>query len=267
MITFNVYIDEAGDEGFEFSKGSSTWFVLAAAIVEAAKDQETAAAINRIKNRLWPHKVDQWRQPLHWSRLKHPQKRVVIQELVKEDFTVIAVAFEKSHSQLDRSRFDPRAVRVKSPQLKATLYLYASRFLLERVCKFARTRAGRVDIVFENRSSLSIAELRSYVSLVSTLPGPYGPPTMPPGVLHCIAAASKQTYKMLQVADACAGALYNALEPDRYGNVEDSYVLSVGPKFDRVRGALWGYGIKLFPGSREDRLRRSEATYSWMGKI
>lgn len=253
MRTFNVYIDEAGDEGFEFSRGSSTWFVLAAAIVEAANDQITATAINRIKDRLWPQKGDPWRQPLDWSRLKHPQKRVVVQELIKEDFGLIAVAFEKSHPQFDQSRFNPKIVRAKSPQLKSTLYFYATRFLVERVCKFARGRGGRVSVVFENRSSLSLPELRSYLSLVSTLPGPYGQPTIPLGVLHHIAVGDKQTYKMLQVADACAGAVYSALETDRYGNVEDTYVLSLGPKFDRVGGKLWGYGIKVLSYFRHQR--------------
>lgn len=180
---------------------------------------------------------------------------------------IIAVAFEKSHPQFDRSRFDPRVVRTKSPQLKSTLYFYASRLLIERVCKFARSKEGRVDIIFENRSSLSISELQSYLSLVSTLPGPYGPPTIPPGVLHHIAAESKQTSKMLQIADVCTGALLNALEPDKYGNTEATYALSLGPKFDRSAGRLWGYGIKLFPGTKEERLKASPEKYSWMDKI
>ena len=39
--TFVVYIDESGDEGFSFGKGSSEWFVLSAVVTKKAQNAET----------------------------------------------------------------------------------------------------------------------------------------------------------------------------------------------------------------------------------
>jgi hypothetical protein len=39
--SFVAYIDESGDEGFKFAKGSSEWFVLSAAITRKRFDVAT----------------------------------------------------------------------------------------------------------------------------------------------------------------------------------------------------------------------------------
>ncbi len=43
--TFVVYIDESGDEGFLFEKGSSEWFIISAAITRKVSDLETVKLI------------------------------------------------------------------------------------------------------------------------------------------------------------------------------------------------------------------------------
>ena len=69
----NAYIDEAGDEGFV--DGASQWFVISAVVVKKEMDRDVARVIDDIKARLWGTVT---RQPLHWVRLKHDKKRVVI---------------------------------------------------------------------------------------------------------------------------------------------------------------------------------------------
>lgn len=71
---------------------------------------------------------------------------------------------------------------------------------------------------------------------------------------------------MLQVADVCAGALNNALEPNKYGQIEDSYVLTLGPKLRREGMKLWGYGLKVFPRSHRNCMSR-QAEYGWMAQL
>jgi hypothetical protein len=263
---FNAYIDESGDEGFQFEKGSSSWFVLAAAVVDSTQDLSVASSINRIKHRLWPRKSGVYQYPLHWKDLGHPQKKVVIQELTGEDFILLAVAFDKEHPKFNRDRLDPRRVRARTPRIKSALYFYAARFLVERICKFAKHQAAKVNLIFENRSSLSVTKLTNYLDLVGEMPGPYGRPTIPIDRIGNIEAESKQVRKLLQVVDACAGAIFNALETDKYGNVEATYVLDLANKFDRVSGKLWGYGLKLFPGNKPEYMQRS-TQYTWMDKI
>jgi len=73
--SFVAYVDEAGDEGFKFRaqpavRRSSDWFVLCAFITRKKTDLETVKQIDRVRNEfgLPP------RKPVHWKKLKHPQK-------------------------------------------------------------------------------------------------------------------------------------------------------------------------------------------------
>jgi hypothetical protein len=261
MTVFHAYIDEAGDEGFK--PGATSWFVLSAIVVEEERDREVAHSINDIKLRLWGVTSN---QPLHWSKLKHEKKRVVVQELLRHDFTIISVAFEKKY--LDRTRFDSHYDRANRMKFRWAMYFYATRLLAERLCRYATRHGRRVRVFFENRGSISYSELRAYLTAMTVSPGPYGKSTISGGVISSVSAHNKETLKLLQIADACSGALFDALEPDKYGNgnIEESYVLAIKDKYDRYSGKLWGYGIKLFPRSVLS-VQREYGCYHWMAKI
>jgi hypothetical protein len=111
-----------------------------------------------------------------------------------------------------------------------------------------------------------MAEMGSYLNLLETYPGPYGTPTIPPGLIQGVRAEAKANSKMLQIVDVCAGALNNALEPNRYGEVDDSYLKVLAPKLRRYNGQLWGYGLKLFPGNYQDCMTRI-SQYRWMADL
>lgn len=258
-MELNCYIDEAGDEGFKV--GSSAWFILCGVIVKEEVDREVARSINEIKLRLWGNTSN---QPLHWSKLKHEKKRIVVQELSKRDFIVISVALEKRY--LDRTRFDSHYDRAHRMRFRWAMYFYATKLLVERVCKYTVRHGGRVKLLFENRGSMSYSDLRSYLTAMTIYPGPYGKSTIETGVIRSVSSHNKETKKMLQVADACAGALFDALELNRYGDIEESYVLALKDKYDRSGGRLWGYGIKLFPRSATE-VRLEYGYYDWMAQI
>jgi hypothetical protein len=158
MAISNVYIDEAGDEGFKITptfvggQGSSRWFIITAVVVAAEADRQVASSLNRIKSRLWPTTPPQHRnqhsKPLHWKELRHNQKKVVLSELRSEQFTLMAVAFEKCHPKLDRSKFEAQQVRRIRPNLKTPLYNYATRFLFERLTRLAQATNRKLDITF-----------------------------------------------------------------------------------------------------------------------
>ncbi|MHB8928803.1 MAG: hypothetical protein ACYC9Q_14370 [Bacillota bacterium] len=55
MNRFNAYIDESGDEGFNWlpdGRGSTGWFFAGAVVVPAPLDLSVSAVIDRIKSRL-----------------------------------------------------------------------------------------------------------------------------------------------------------------------------------------------------------------------
>lgn len=260
MNELNAYIDEAGDEGFR--PGASQWFIISAVVVDKNNDRGVAHAIDDIKGRLWGEVT---RQPLHWVRLRHNQKQVVIQELSKQAFTIVSVALEKKY--LARERFDSHYDRVNRMKFRWSMYFYATRLLVERVCRYAERRPAVVNLVFENRSSISYKELRDYLTLITEYPGPYsGSPTIQRRLIRSLEPKNKETRKLLQIADACSGALRDALEVNRYGNVDASYLLGLADKLDRTGGRLWGIGLKLFPRDKKG-VQEEYDCYDWMTEL
>jgi hypothetical protein len=256
----NAYIDEAGDEGFQ--TGASQWFIISSVVVKDSNDRDIARVINDIKSRLWGNVT---RQPLHWTRLRHDKKRVVIQEISKHDFTLFAVALEKKY--LARERFDSHYDRENRMKFRWAMYFYATKLLVERVCKYAERQDAQVNLIFENRSSISYRDLRDYLTFMADYPGPYGrTPTIPRKMIKSVEPHNKEVKKLLQVADACSGALKDALEINQYGDVEESYIMGLADKFDRPAGRLWGIGLKLFPRSLK-AVQDEYKCYSWMAKI
>ena len=244
MTKFNCYIDESGDEGY--APGSSEWFILGALIVKTANDLAVSHAIDRIKTRL---NVSP-RRPLHWRDLSHAKKKVVIQELASEPILISTVAMCKK--RLDR----PSTIRNWQ-----SLYFYTTRFLLERVSWYIDDAGGTVNITFSNRGRLDYGALKTYLKRVQETPSSQLRP-----VINQIHVKQSQQLKLLQAADAIAGSLFNALEPDFYGNCEPSYFLQFKHCLYRRKGRLSSYGLKLFPDGRNDRQYFRE-TYPWLSTI
>jgi len=255
----NAYIDEAGDEGFK--DGASQWFIISSVVVDKNNDRDVALVINNVKSRLWGNIT---RQPLHWVKLRHDKKRVVIQEISKQNFVLFTVALEKKY--LAREKFDSQYDRKNRMQFRWAMYFYATKLLVERICRYAERQGARVNLIFENRGSISYRELYNYLTSMTDYPGPYRKPTIPRKMIKSVEPHNKETKKLLQVVDACSGAVYDALSINQYGNVDESYLLGLADKFDRVNGRLWGYGFKLFPRSVKV-LQEEYNCYGWMAKI
>ncbi len=256
---FNACIDESGDEGFK--EGSSQWFIISSVVVDKTNDINVARVINDIKTRLWQAQIT---KPLHWVKLDHKKKKVAISEISKHNFVLFSVAMEKKY--LDRQRFDSRYHSENRAKFRWAMYFYAARLLIERICRYAEQQEAKVNLTFENRGSISYSALRDYLTLMTVYPGPYKAPTIKRETIKSLKAENKQTRKLLQVADICSGALYDALHINQYGDIEDSYLLNVADKFYRVDGRLLGYGLKLFPRTMTE-IQKEYNCYGWMAKI
>ncbi|MDH7478692.1 MAG: DUF3800 domain-containing protein [Syntrophomonadaceae bacterium] len=246
---FTAYIDESGDEGFTWKddgSGSTQWFFMVAFVVEKTNDLECSKAINRIKSRInyLPGKA------LHWADLRnHGKKKVIISEISMLPISsIIVVGFDKKNLGA-------------SKQLKKHpgLYLYTTRYLLERVSWFAVSQKGRVDCVFEKKKNLSYETLRSYIrSLV------HDPRTEIKPVIDDIIPRGKYECKNLQIADCIGGAVNSAMSPDSYGNTEPSYLLSLSHHIYRFGNNLFSYGFKLFPTDASKLILSDPSNYNWL---
>ena len=243
---YNVYIDEAGDEGFKFKcnlgRGSSKFFVLSAIIVKKELDQKLASVVNELKKILKYQQKDML-APLHFYKMSHDKRKVCVNQLEKfKDFTIISVVFQKE--------------RLREPlKIKSVLYNYACKLLLEKITIFLKTENAKAKFIFEHRRNTHYEELETYMRKV----------------IDCeqyvlgIRPLTKSQSKCLQLADIVASSTYQAFEPNQYdGDVEPSYYMKLSNNIFVYNGKCLGYGLKLFP-SDTDILEKEK--YGWINEI
>ena len=88
--SFVIYVDESGDEGFKFKEkasGSSEWFVLTAVITRKNSEPVLLETMRRIKAVLGRDP----KHPIHFRELKHTQRVVCAQEIVKAPILTVSI--------------------------------------------------------------------------------------------------------------------------------------------------------------------------------
>ncbi len=243
---YNVYIDEAGDEGFKFEcnfgRGSSRFFVLSAIIVKQELDQKLASIVNELKKILKYQQKDIL-SPLHFYKMSHEKRKVCVNQLAQfKDFTIISVVFQKES--------------LKEPlKVKSILYNYACKILLEKVTIFLKSKKAKANFIFEHRRNTHYDELETYMHKVIDC-AQY--------VLN-IKPLTKSQSKCLQLADIVASSIYQAFEPNQYdGDIEPSYYMKLSNNIFVYNGKCLGYGLKLFP-SDTDIVEQDK--YSWINDL
>lgn len=246
VSNYNVYIDEAGDEGFKFEcdkgRGSSKFFVLSAIIVKQELDQKLASIVNEIKKILKYQQKDIL-APLHFYKMSHEKKKVCVNQLEQfRDFTVISVVFQKEKLQ-------------EQLKVKSVLYNYACKLLLEKVTIYLKREKAKANFIFEHRRNTHYDELETYMRKVID----YGQYVL------SIRSLTKSQSKCLQLADIVASSTYQAFEPNQYdGDVEPYYYMKLSNNIFIHNGKYLGYGLKLFP-SDTDILEQEK--YSWINEF
>lgn len=247
QASFRAYVDESGDEGFKFRSkpgdtGSSDWFVLTALVSQGATDAETVKIIDRIREEFDLHP----RKHVHWLKLKHQQKVRYSQVIAGLQVSILSVCVHKP-SLVEREKFEKRY----------NLYFYTARYLMERLSWLARDYHapqryggdGTLDVQFSNRQGMSCEEMKSYLRLLESRKK-LGHDIRIDFDYVKITQLSTQTPGRsmgLQLADAAAGATFNALERDRYGNTEPRYFQTLRPVVYSKHNRMTGYGLKILP--------------------
>ncbi len=251
---FRVYVDESGDEGFVFPEpgfGSSRWFVLSAVVVRQENDLRMVRVLEGIRELLGRER----KATLHFYRLNHSQRLPYLRAVAAEPLRTVSVLIHKP-SIREPERFKQEGHR---------LYRYATRLLLERVSWLCRDHHKSPDapptaeVIFSNRAQMSYNKLRDYLSLLQAqsqnrsieIDWAVVDPARIRAVEHSQLAG-------LQVADAVASGLFQAVNANRFGDVEPRYASLLKRTFYRGKsGRVLGYGVKPWPGTVEDLKRES----------
>lgn len=249
--SFNVYIDESGDEGFGRVSGTSDWFVLSAAVVRAERDCVAEHLIREIKETLETRR----NRVLHCKKLKHEERVYVCNRLATEPLRCVSVVIDK------RSIREPETFRDSS-----RLYFYGVRMLLERVSWLCRDfhdptspGNGRAKISFSKRTTMSYENLRQYlIKLRDEHTTSIAWDHLDINLIDALTAGRRPG---LQIADIFASAAFKAVQPNDFGLTEPRYLRELRPLLYRRRGILLGNGLKLWPGELNSR------TFPWLGSL
>lgn len=254
--TFVVYIDESGDEGFLFGKGSSDWFVLSAVITRVARDLEVVKLVDNVRKKLGKPE----RKPLYFRDLKHEQRIPYVDEIARADLRTVSVLAHKP-SLNEPEKFGERY----------RLYFYATRYLLERVSWYCRDRKtvhdtgdGSASIVFSNRSGMSYDELKNYLNLLMNQTDILGVRIEWSVIKPDQVVAYSMGKRMgLQIADAVASSFFYAVQKSQHGFTEDRYARMLKPIVFNRYGRYLGYGLKLWPRDIDITLK-NDPSLQWM---
>lgn len=226
---FRVYVDESGDRGATSS--ASPLFVLSALIVR----DDRAATVRTLRDQVCLDLGKPTSATLHWSQniKAHSDRRHVASLLGgcgAGVFTFVIV---------DKNSLRGRSMALSDP---AAMYNYAVRRLLERVSWYVHRQHGEAIVTFAHVKRFPYARLTSYLAQLrqgstqirwEALRG--DPRITDPTTAH-----------LLQVADLAAGCLASALIPDRFGAVEDAYLLAIWERIHcRPPGDIRSYGLNV----------------------
>lgn len=255
--TFIVYVDESGDEGFNFNGGSSEWFVLSAVVVRKSVEPDAVKVLDRVRNELGK-KPD---HALHFRKLTHDQRVLYATRLAEE------------------RRFRALSVLVHKPSLRSPetfsshghrLYFYTARYLIERISWLCRDSSkdagdGSAEIIFSNRSGMSYDDLKAYLDRLKERRDGV---SIDWDVVRTeqVRALPHDQRRGLQIVDAVASSKWYGLNPNHHGFVEDRYARIIEPIVYRRKGGCRGYGMKFWPREAENGLA-SEARYEWVRQL
>lgn len=254
--TFVAYIDESGDEGFSFGRGSSEWFVLSSAITRKANDLETVKLVDIVRGRLG--KPD--KKPLHFRDLKHKHRLPFVDEIAKADLGIVSTLVHK-----------PSLREPEEFQDRYRLYFYSARYLIERISWYCRDHwtnhdagDGTAEIVFSNRSGVAYEELKDYLRRLEQRADRFDAgidwSVIRPDQVTAYTAGKRMG---LQIADAIASSFFYAVQPSRYGYTEDRYARMLEPVVYHKDGHHRGYGLQFWPGE-VDVVLQSDARFEWL---
>jgi len=216
---YNVYIDEAGDEGI---KKGSKYFIITAVVVKKEKDLEISRYVDMIKKFL---EIDIKKQ-LHWKLLKGFNNKIMIMNITGDlDIKIVNVIV------------DTKSINVIKPH---DIYYYFSGYLYERLCWLMKEEEGVCNINISSRGNLSLNKLENYIRCNNNVRFEIDKKR-----IKSIKIIPNQKKKLLQLSDCCCSALFQAL---KYNNdMHFEYIDSIKENIYSRNNNLISYGLKIVP--------------------
>lgn len=238
--SFIAYIDESGDEGFNFranGSGSTRWFVLSAVVFHHAFERSCVSALHGVRQ-LLGRDVE---HPFHLQKMDHGSRLLLFHELAKLRFRCVSVLCHKPDLP------DIATLRAH----KYMLYRRLTGVLVQRLSWLGRDHVGHdgedgtVDLVFSARSWMSYDDVRRDIQRLRQEAQDRGDASThwPAIRLDRLKAVQHEKLAGLQVADAVASGMFYAVNPSRLGVADPSYLRLLKRNVYHQRGRWLNTGM------------------------
>lgn len=244
---FVAYVDEAGDQGF--STSSSAWFVISAVVLKSRDDlMGTVDVLKEVRKEL--NKADE--KTLHFREMNHQQRLLYVDRISKAPLKTLSLLVHKL------------ALNSEGLQEGHALYCTGLMILLDRVARFCRAQppdpsapVRRAKLVISTLGSLSQAKLNASIASPLAVPGLKAPgldsTIIEPSEIHLRPTGQRAG---LQIADAVASSILQAVQPSQYGFAEPRYLQMLRGVLHRHATAGYeGYGLSFEPTTSCNEVR------------
>lgn len=239
-----AYIDESGDDGFDFSKGCTQWFVASSII---STHENSNILFDKIKE-FNAEKLPQRKfSKISFKDLSHSQRRVVLGYLKNANANYLSInsAFYKPSINKD----DPMCTY-------PSMYFIGIKNLIERISWLTSQYNKRcAHILISNRNKIKIEELREYLFVTSLAAGKNMAYT---NSIGCVSLSSIENHPKLLLSDYSASTIFQALElkNDNSGVPETAYFdIFLKNKLyssnHKNYSGVWRNGLKCTPDSQD----------------
>jgi hypothetical protein len=202
-----VFLDESGDAGFKFEKGSSTHFVIALVIFDDPLDaEETALMIKRVRQQLKVHEKFEFK----FNKMDDFRRLQFLEAMRDAKFRVRIMLVDKRKLYSDHLR-----------ESKDSFYNY----FVSKVLKHNRGHIVNAKLRVDGSGS------RDFKNALNA----YLRKKLEPGVILDCKFVDSKADNLVQLADMISGSIYRANHPT---NADSGF-------FDRIRHKiedLWRFG-------------------------
>lgn len=252
MAGYTAFIDESGDDGFNFEGGSSDFIVVAAIISRTSNLGQFRDAVQKARERA--KKSSGWTFGTFKKLNGSPAQRW----LLADQFASLAV--QSCCVVIHKRGLTEPGWKSK----KEDMYFHASKFLIERISWACRdTDAKRAEddptcsIIFSRRGGLRYENLQNYVRRLQSSPQEYGTNAewrhINPDLIVCEDHSDGNACHL--AADHFASAVGCAIEVKDHGSFDDRYARIWRKKIYSYNGKMEGNGFKIWPESGVPYLR------------
>lgn len=238
MAEFTCYVDESGDEGFSFNKGSLEWHIVAGVLIRSSEREQVVSAIAEYQDIFYGSKLMRPHGAPHWVNMKDRARHIYAKTINTRNIRLFVIAFWKTQFS--------RAQRINQ---SGHLYRYGLKLLAEKASWFAADHNGDLHFVFADSQSAKKTDIQG--ELTSALSNKRR--WMVEHVFNPldIEISTPEMDNMLCFSDALASAFGNALNPIRSGKnkgkLEPAYSKHFVPNLAPPLRDRREHKIKVFP--------------------